>query len=88
MTAEDALRTQGFPHCGLIGRQRFECVACFVRQFGGVGVVDGQALGRAQVGFSRGSWRRCMACFGVLLYRAQTLDERSFRSGADYQCSA
>ena len=49
VTAEDALCPQSFPHCRLIGRQRFERIAGFVRQFGGVGIVNGYSFGRAQV---------------------------------------
>ena len=56
VAAEDALRAQRLPDCGLFRCQRFERLGRFVRQFGGVGIVDGQALGRAQVGFRRRGW--------------------------------
>ena len=53
VTAEDALGAQSFPDARLVGRQRLERLGRFVRQVGGVGIVDGQAFGRAQIRFRR-----------------------------------
>ena len=79
---------RAFHIAGWLAASALSALPDFVRQFGGVGVVDGQALGRAQIGFSRSSWRWCVACFGVLLYRAQTLDQCSLGGGADHQRAA
>ena len=51
LAAEDALRTQSLPHRGLIRGKCFECFGRLVREFGGVSIINGQALGSAQIGF-------------------------------------
>ncbi len=87
VAAKNPLRAQPFPHRGLIGRQRFQRVAGFNRQFGRVAIVDSQAFGRPQIRFSRRRRRRCLARFRVLLDRPQALDQLRFGGCADYQCS-
>src|ERR1035441_1845457 len=74
VAAEDALRAQGFPYRWLTGRltgrERLECGARFLCQFGGVSVVDSHAFGRTQVCFSRYSRSRCAARLGLALHHA------------------
>ena len=77
LTAEDALGAQSLPHRRLIGRHCLQRLGRFVRQFSGVGIVDCQTFGRAQIRFSRCGRRRCAACFSRLLHRSQTLGQRS-----------
>jgi hypothetical protein len=62
----------------------------FVRQFGGVGIVNGHTL-RTRAGLippERLAPVHLARLSQILLHRAQTLDERGFGSGADYQRSA
>ena len=68
MTAGNALRAQGFPYRRLIGRQAFERLSRFVREVGGISIVDHQTLRGAQVRFGRRGRRRCLPCLGSLLY--------------------
>ena len=56
---------------GWFGCQRLECLGGFVRQLGGVGIVDRQALGGAQVRFRRRGRGRALTRRGRLLHRAQ-----------------
>ena len=88
VATEDALRAQSFPYRRLTGGERLECGVRFLCQFGGVGVVDSQAFGRAQVCFSRGSRSRCAARLGLALYHSQTFDQCRLRCGADNQRTA
>ena len=78
VTAEDALRAQRLPERRLIGRESLQRHGAFVGQVGSVGVVDGQALGRAQIGSAGGAIAgACPAC-GLLLHGAQALEQLRF----------
>ncbi len=65
VAAEDALCAQSFPHGGLIRGKRFECFGRLVRQFGGVSIINRQALGGAQIGFGGSCGRGSVAGLGI-----------------------
>ena len=67
VAAEDALRAQAFQIAGWLAASALSALADFVRQFGGVGIVDGQAFGRAQVRFGRRGRGRGAARLGGFL---------------------
>ena len=53
VTPEDALCAQSFPYGRLVGRQRLERLGGFLRQVGGVGIIDNDTFGRAQIRLCR-----------------------------------
>ena len=67
VTPEDALCAQSFPHGRLVGRQRLERLGGFLRQVGGVGIVDHNTFGRAQIRLCRRGRRGRAARLGGLL---------------------
>ena len=67
MTPEDALCAQSFPYGRLVGRQRFERLGGFLRQVGGVGIIDDDTFRRAQIRLCRRGRSRGTACLSGLL---------------------
>ena len=65
---EDALRTQRFPHAGMVGIDGFERPFGFGGQFGGIAVVDGEAYRSAEVRLSGRRGFRRAALIGLLLH--------------------
>ena len=86
--AEDPLCAYSFPERSLVRFQRFEGDAAFGCQVSSVGVIDGHALGRAQISLGRSSRCRRVSCRSRLLYAAQTLDQFRLRVCADDQRTA
>ncbi len=86
--AEDSLRAQCLPHRRLIGAKSPDGLGGLIGEVGRVGVVDGHALRRAQVGRRRQSRRRRLTRGGGPLDRAQPPGEFGGRAAADDQCAA
>ena len=66
---------KAFQAAGWFAASAFSALPALVGQFGGVGVIDGDALGCAQIRFRGRCGRRGCAGLCVGLYRAQPLSK-------------